>query len=403
MSRLPKDAAIICFSTAHWDAPLWTNRQHLMDIVSRNHRVLFVEPGLHSKSYTAWLLRHAPSRLLPSNWFRQERPNLWVYSPMLLSLYRFPPAVQRASWRIALQQIRAFCRQQGMSKPVLWLYAPEAVEAVGKLDEQLVLYDCVDNYAATPYYASRPSRVARLIKLEERLLQCADIVTTTSKSLWEKKRQYNRQTFLIPNVADVEHFAQARRPELRVPDDIAGLARPVIGFFGAVNSHKVNYDLVAHIAAKRPDWKIVLIGPVGGWSSRADAPELMPSNVHVLGARPYSMLPAYAKGFDVCIIPYLINDYTRDVFPLKFFEYLATGRPVVSTPLPSLFGYRHLVSIANNSDEFVARIEECMRDPDSGLAARLEAASRNTWEHRAAAILELIGQQLDGFLVSSVK
>jgi glycosyltransferase involved in cell wall biosynthesis len=365
-----------------------------MDVVSRNHRVLFVDPGIHSKSYTMQVLRRERARLCPGNWFREERPNLWVYSPMLLSLYRFPPAVQRASWRIALQQIRAFCRQQGISKPVLWLYAPEAVEAVGKLDEQLVLYDCVDNYAATPYYASRPSRVARLIKLEERLLQCADIVTTTSKSLWEKKRQYNPQTFLIPNVADIKHFAQARQPDLSVPDDIAGLARPVIGFFGAVNSHKVDFGLVAHIATRHPDWQLVLIGPIGGWSDGKDISRLDLPNVHLLGARPYGSLPAYAKGFDVCIIPYRINEYTRDVFPLKFFEYLATGKPVVSTPLPSLLDYGHLVSIASDHESFTACVEEWLRDPQAGLQTRLAAAEDNTWEHRAAAIMELVGQRL---------
>lgn len=378
---------IVCLSTAHWDAPLWTNRQRLMNILSERHRVLFVEPGLFSKAYSLNLLRRRPGRLMRSWQIRQEKPNLWVYSPDILPLYRFSPDIQTMAWRIALRRIRSFCNEQGMHNPVLWLYSPDAIEAVGQLNECVVIYDCVDNYAATPYSARVAERAERLKQQEFALLQCADVVTTTSRSLYDEKSQVNPNTHFVPNVGDAEHFGKALLDSTIVPDDIARIQKPIIGFVGAVNAHKLDFELIHDAATKTPDYQYVFIGPTSGWGGSTDTSQLDLANVHLLGARDYSILPGYVKAFDVCIIPYALNEYTQHVFPLKFYEFMAAGKPIVTTALPSLLPHGETICIANSSDEFADGIACALADdnPDA-REKRVELARQNTWHHRAQQI-----------------
>ena len=383
-----QDLSFICFSTAHWDAELWTNRQRIMDLRSRGHGVLFVDPGLHSKKYFRRILTQNPKRLLPTHWLRREKENLWIYSPQLFPLYRLSPLIQRLAWKFVTIQVRRLCRQHEFSHPGLWLYSPEAIEVLGKLDESLSLYDCVDNYAATPYYARSIGRTRRFQTLELELLRRVDVVATTSKTLWEEKQAFNPNTFLIPNVGDAEHFRKASLPETDVADDIAHIPHPLIGFVGAINEHKVDFELLSRIALAQPDWHIVLIGPIGGWGSKTDVSSLQAlPNIHLLGPRPYQVLPNYIKAFDVCVIPYVINEYTKDVFPLKFFEFLASGKPIVTTALPSLICYHHIVRVAHTHEEFVQCLKLNLRDTETDAEERMAIASQHTWSHRADQLL----------------
>lgn len=382
---------IICLSTAHWDAPLWTNRQRLMNIYTQNHRVLFVEPGLYSKSYTLDFVRRQPGRLQPSQWIHKEKENLWVYSPNLLPLYRYSPQIQNRAWAIALRHIQKFCRQNKMDQPVLWLYSPAAIGALGHLNESLVVYDCVDNYAATPYYAKSRTRAELLQKQENRLLQCADLVTTTSHSLFEEKNQINHNTHFVPNVGDAEHFGKALLSETPIAEDIAEIQKPIIGFIGAVNAHKLDFDLIVEIARKSPQFQYVFIGPTAGWGGNTDTSRLNLPNIHLLGARDYNLLPNYLKAFDICIIPYALNSYTQHVFPLKFYEFMAAGKPIVATPLPSLSSQKDMIYIAETAEKFVGSIHAALDEHDGTIRQkRIDLARQNTWQHRAMRIEELV-------------
>ena len=390
MNKQIQDFTFICFSTAYWDAELWTNRQHIMDRISRKYPVLYVEPGIHSKRYFRGLLFKQPTRLLPWNWFWEEKDNLWIFSPMLLSLYRFPRFIQYISWRIALRQIRGICRRLGFKNIVLWVYSPEDIRAIDGLGESLVLYDCVDNYAATPYYMRSKRRAGCLKKLEELLLRRADVVATTSQPLWEEKKVFNPNTHLVQNVGDAQHFQKAMNENTPIPDDITRIAKPTIGFIGAVNDHKVDFALLDHMAQGHPEWQLVLIGPIGGWGGKTDTSALDHPNIHLLGKRPYDQLPGYIKAFDVCIIPYNLNAYTQGVFPIKFMEFLATGKPVVTTALPSLEEYRDLAYMADDHEAFLVLVEQALADPVKGREERVAVAHRNTWEDRANTLLTLV-------------
>ena len=388
-STAPLD--IICLSTAVWDAPLWTNRQRLMNILSERHRVLFVEPGLFAKEATRELLANHPGQALPWRWFRQVKPHLWVYSPHLLPLYRFDGPMQQLAWWVGARQIRTFCRQQGFKRPVLWLYTPAALPALGTFNESIVVYDCVDNYAATPYYRRVPARVVKLNSQETELIDRADVVTTTSQSLYNTKSANRSNVHFVPNVGESAHFQRALDPNLDIPADIAAIPHPIVGFVGAVNSHKVDYALVCHAAEANPDFHFVLIGPVGGWSDNAGLDLLARPNIHLLGHRDYAVLPNYVKAFDICMIPYALNEYTNDVFPLKFYEFLATGKPLVTTALPSLVPYSDLIYVAHDLSDFSGHLVTARQENDTALRQRrIELASHNTWEHRAETIEALI-------------
>lgn len=315
---------------------------------------------------------------------------------MLLSLYRFPRFLQYISWKIALRQIRAICRRLGFRNIVLWVYSPEDVRAVDLLGESLIVYDCVDNYAASPYYLRSKRRAGYLKKLEERLLRRADIVATTSQPLWEEKKAFNPNTHFVQNVGDAKHFQQAMDEQTPIHEDIAQVKKPIIGFIGAVNDHKVDFALLNHLAQRHPEWQLVLIGPIGGWGGKTDTSTLDHPNIHLLGKRPYDQLPGYIKAFDVCIIPYNLNAYTQGVFPIKFMEFLATGKPVVVTALPSLAEYRYLAPMAEDHETFLVLVEQALADPVKGREERVAMAHRNTWEDRAKTLLNLVYKAFEG-------
>src|SRR5690606_8984533 len=184
-----------------------------------------------------------------------------------------------------------------------------------------VVYHCVDEIKAQP---GMPA--AEIEAAEAELLAAADHCFVTAEHLLETRRRLNPRTHYFPNVADFEHFARARDACTRVPDDLAALPQPRIGFGGAISGYKLDLPLVRRVAESYPEWSVVLIGQIGEGDPWTDVRALRGvPNLHLLGPRPYADLPAYLKGFDVAILPSPINAYTRGMFPMKFFEYLAAG------------------------------------------------------------------------------
>ena len=252
------------------------------------------------------------------------------------------------------------------------------------LPHSLLVYDCVDAYAAFPEFrGAEPWIRAR----ERALCAAADLVFCTSAPLHEAKSSLAPgRTHLVPNVGDAAHFEAAMSPATIVPPDLARLPRPIVGFVGAVSDYKLDVGWLAHLARVRPAWSLVLIGPHGVADPSTDlsALRVLP-NVHLLGHRPYGTLPAYLKGFDVAVIPYRRNEATRAVFPIKFFELLASGRPVVISELPSLAEHYAAVRVAADADGFVRACDAALSTDDAeGRARRLALARANTWDVRVA-------------------
>jgi glycosyltransferase involved in cell wall biosynthesis len=204
--------------------------------------------------------------------------------------------------------------------------------------------------------------------------------------LQASKNSLNPQTHLVPHGVDVDHFAKATDPATRVPDDVADLPHPILGFFGLIQEW-VDLELLAEVARLRPDGSIVLIG-----QARTDRkPRDMPKNVHFLGQRPYETLPAYCRAFDVGLIPFRINELTLNVNPIKLREYLAAGLPVVSTPLPEVAVYRPLVDIAEDAEAFVAACDRAVAADDSeSIERRRDAMRKETWAAKVEHLSKLV-------------
>lgn len=394
---------IVCLSSQSWDEPLWTNKQHIMSRLALEHRVIHVDFGLRPLPSYLWLRARArpadllhPARLLTDG-VMPRGGNLYVadsWNPTLTGLLPMRhPVRDFFSYDAKVLMVRRFLDRIGADDPIVWVYHPGYAEAIERLPRKLLVYDCVDEYTAFPKY--RPV-AAWIAERERRLCAKADVVFTTSRTLFEAKRPLAPdRTFLVHNVGDAEHFARAADPDLPIPADIAALrARgPVVGFVGAVSDYKLDVQWLLHAARSRRDWQIVVVGPVGLADPSTDVSQLRREpNVSLLGVRAYVDLPAVIKGFDVAVIPYRRNDYTAGVFPIKFFELLATGKPVVISDLPSLSDFHRDVLVADSAEAFVARCEEALHV--GGAASRMAIARENSWPQRIATMMGHIEARL---------
>lgn len=394
---------IVCLSSQPWQDGMWTNKQHVMSRLAREHRVYYVSFGpkplpalLRTKSEKQGLgWDPAGLALDPASYEQSGVTVLDFLSPR--AFVRKKPASHPwsiyANFDLRLKLLARYFEREGLADPILWVYHPGYGARVTELPHSLLVYDCVDEYAEFPAYKPDPRW---LIEREAALCRAADVVTTTSSGLYEKKRVLNpERTHLVHNVGDFEHFSRARAADTVVPPDLATLPRPVVGFLGAVSDYKLHAGWLTALARRRRDLSIVLIGPAGVGDPTTDTSVLAAEpNVHLLGHREYETLPAYVKGFDLCVIPYRINDYTTYSFPIKFFELLASGLPLVISELPALRDYYQRVRVAKSADEFVRECEGALADPATGRDERLALAAENTWEHRVERILVHVDRAL---------
>ena len=402
MSELDHD--IVCLSSQPWRDSMWTNKQHIMSRLAERHRVVYADHGIRSlpgylfdriKDDPTALAR--PGRLLTEGVHREE-DGLWIaesYGPLLANLLSVECPVRNfVAYDLKLKFLKRFLERKQIDDPIVWVYHPAYAEAVDDLPRKLLVYDCVDNYRAFPNYQDSADWID---DKERRLCEKADLVFTTAQELYDEKSKYNPEhTHLVHNVGDAEHFKQALDDETPVAEEVASLSSPVIGFVGAVSDYKLNSDWLLELSRRKPDWNIVVIGPVGVADASTDVSAMKKaSNIHLLGYRDYEDLPTYLKGFDVATIPYRINEYTRSVFPIKFFEFMATGTPVVISALPSLEEYYDQVEVAETADEFVERCEAALQLGDEGADERIELAEQNSWWSRIDKMMGLVEDRLD--------
>jgi glycosyltransferase involved in cell wall biosynthesis len=277
---------------------------------------------------------------------------------------------------------------------VLWLYDPAGASMVGSLGEDLAVYDCVDDYPEQHAPDARRVAVARRADAEAGVR--SRLVFATTKELAERHRTCNPRTYLVPNAADYEHFSQAAERS-SIAREVRTLPRPIIGFAGNLTHAKVDFSALRQLAAERPDWTLLLIGPVQAEARREMEELIAMPNVTWVGWRSYEELPQYVAAFDVGLCPYLANTYTRNVFPLKVYEYLAAGKAVVASGTPSLAGMEPDVVLADGPGPFVAAVEDALeRSAEGDRARRMALAAQNTWDGRTERLLTLIAAELEG-------
>jgi UDP-galactopyranose mutase len=285
--------------------------------------------------------------------------------------------------RTEQQLLEQLVAAESLHEYVLWFYTPMAVSSTQTLHPVAVVYDCMDELSA---FRGAP---AELVLRERALLQIADVVTTGGHALYRAKQHLHRNVHPFPSSVDVAHFAKARE-DCPDPSDQAAIPHIRIGFYGVIDE-RLDLDLVAGIAALRPNWNIVLVGPVVKIE-----PATLPQapNLHYLGAKNYESLPAYLAGWDVAILPFARNEATRFISPTKTPEYLAAGRPVVSTSIVDVIEpYRRLglVQIADEPKDFVDAVERSLQeDPARHRAAADAFLADKSWDATWASMAKVV-------------
>lgn len=379
---------VVLISTADWDNPFWTNKQHVaVELARRGHKVLYVDslairrPSA-SKADFGRIFRRVRRWLAGP---REVRANLWVWSPLVLPLHHSPAILRLNQFllRFGLSQCLA---RAGMRYELCWTYNPKTHQLVNLDRFDRVVFHCVDEIKAQP-----DMPIDELEQAERELVSRSDICFVTAPHLLETRRTWNSNTHYFSNVADFSHFQSSTQDSVEVPEDLKRIAGPRIGFVGALSAYKVDFTLITKMARQHPEWSIVLIGKIGEGERNTDVSVLRAhSNIHLLGPREYEKLPSYLKGLDVAILPCQLNDYTKAMFPMKFFEYLAAGRPVVSTNLHALQDYGHVARLAQDANEFIEGVAAALRGEGATLDDRLKAAREQTYEKRTQKMLELI-------------
>jgi hypothetical protein len=303
-----------------------------------------------------------------------------VIAPKVLPWHLNPAVARLNRWSLT-RDIRRSIERHAQGDVVLVTGSPPSAGVVGRLGECASIYFCMDDFLELPGTSPRMMDVC-----ERALLGRVDAVVATAARLVDRKRSASGRGFYLPQGVNYEHFATPRL----VPPEMAALPRPIIGFAGGVGT-AVDAATIRALAAANSTGSVALVGPLTLPPEMIAAP-----NVHVLGPRPYAELPAYVQSFDVGIIPYVENDWTRAVDPLKLLEYLAAGIPVVASPLPEVEKYRDVVRIAPLGDPFVRATMEAAFDVggEARMRGRL-VAKANTWEQRADRFLEIVREVVD--------
>jgi glycosyltransferase involved in cell wall biosynthesis len=373
-----KGQQILCISTQDWN-DLWTRKHRFMQRLARQgNKVIYIEAPASLASLN--IIKNDPLRIF--RWLKGPRrieKNLYVATlPLLLPFFQMSVFINGInSWGIKFL-LKLWARKLGFKKFILWSYTPFSDNIAKKMGEKFTIYECVDEFTDSKGLV----RAGVVKKMEERLLKKADLVIVTHENLLRSKKAFNRDIHVISNGAEVEHFKKAALSETLPAEEMSRIRPPIIGFLGSVQ-YWLDFDLIRDIAVLRPSWSIVLIGPVGRLAKIEKISGL--SNIHILGKRVYGVLPSYIRAWDVCINPYILNKTAENCSPLKLYEYLATGKPIVSVDMPEARKFERIIGIAGGAEDFVRHLDGIIaslpEDP-AKIQERINSVENHSWDHR---------------------
>lgn len=392
----------IFFALARWDGPYSSTAISLARELSKNHRVFYIDNPFTLKDIVKGWSREQIIRRRSALFFRQRQfiaieagnSNLigvtptWTFSLNFLPVGKFFRLLSRVN-EYRVERILNDIIETYSVKNFVFIncYNPFYFQHRKKIPAQLVAYYSFDNIEKSKYIGKHGS------KLELEVMADYDITLTTSRGLYQKALSVAKKAYLLPNAADFELFNSAVNTQLSRPPEVPDDGRRVIGYIGHVDD-RLDYDILSRVAKTLTDCLLILVGPVSGSSFSIHLANL--PNVISVGKRNISELPAYVSHFDCCIIPFKCNELTAYIYPLKVNEYLAAGKPVVSTRFSEdISAFTGQVVLANGPDDFVSGIRECFDNGGgSTRESRIETARSNSWQGRALSLMEIIREQI---------
>ncbi len=365
---------LVCLSHLRWNF-VYQRPQHLLGRCAKSRRVFFVEEPVFSATTDWWLDVSI------------HESGVWIIVPHLSE------GISEETAQTAQQaMLDDLFKAAEINQYILWYYTPMAVSFTSHLKPLAVVYDCMDELSA--FQGAHPDLKAN----ENQLLKRASVVFTGGHNLYEAKQHQHPNIHAFPSSIEKEHFATARNLSQEPPDQ-KDIPHPRLGFYGVIDE-RMDIELLAGIAQAKPDWHLVIIGPV----AKID-PATLPThpNIHYLGGKSYQELPGYLGGWDIAMLPFAINESTKFISPTKTPEYLAAGKPVISTPIRDVvrpYGENGLVRIASNVSEFVACAEEILNESSDVRKTWLSEVDAfladNSWDKTWGEMLGLIESAIEG-------
>jgi glycosyltransferase involved in cell wall biosynthesis len=369
---------ILCLSSSDWDGK-WGSRQQVMGrLARRGYRVLFVERQVGLEH----LIRHPQMRIQKSRRWKagltQIQERVWLISlPPLLPGRYYSKRVASVNNILIASWLKPYLRELGIRNPILWMYRPEHGGLIGKFGESLTIYHCIDEFTS-----GQSGRKRRIIsQLETGTLTKSDLVFANSTLTFNRKKIYNKNTFQVPSGVDVEIFRKILKNNFQIHSSLATIAGPIAGYVGTINQ-KLDITLLYETAKYLPDWQLVLVGKTDRFTKGLSKLEKLP-NIYLLGDFPPSEIPAIIKGFAVCLLPYRDDEYTKYRSPLKLYEYLAAGKPIVATEHPEAREFEKFVTITSGVQHFIQSIRAANQNHTSEQShQKIKFAQKHSWERR---------------------
>ena len=362
---------LVCFSHLRWNY-VYQRPQHLLTRFMQNHMVYYVEEPLFDAPSGPWLEVTRPAE------------KLCVVVPHLPEETSEEESIARQK-----EMLANFFIENEINQYFFWYYTPMALPVSDHFNPALIVYDCMDELSAFKFAP------VSLKEKEKELFKKADLVFTGGYSLYEAKKNRHPDVHVFPSSIDAGHFNKARFYNVD-PIDQDSIPHPRIGYFGVIDE-RMDLTLIEGIARRKPEWHIVMVGPVAKIS-----PDTLPKmpNIHYLGMKQYEELPSYISGWDIAMLPFAHNESTRYISPTKTPEYLAAGKPVISTPIIDVlrtYGRNGLVNIAGTPEEFVrvATLELENNDREEWLDKVDELLSHNSWDKTWQRMMYLVNRKLN--------
>lgn len=378
---------IVCFAKDWSEDP--TSCNHVLQQLAKHNKVLWINsismraPNLASGRDIKKIFRRVWDFLV--GFIKGAQPvgdQMWLFNPFVLPFHHSPWAI-RLNQLILRFTIGVQRRRLGMKNFQLWTFVPTSSQYIGRLGESLVVYYCVDEWSGFSFVDG-----VKIEAMVQNLTKKADVVFATSNKLVNKLKHFNSNTHLASHGVSYDLFSKALSDESIVPEDVANIKKPILGFFGLIEEW-MDQNLIAHLARKHPEWTILLIGKVC-----VDIQTLTPyKNIKFLGRKPHSALPNYCKVFDVALIPHKVNELTLAMNPIKLREYMSAGLRIVSTDLPEMRLYPEHCITASTYDDFEQGVMTALADQSkAGKEARSAQMAKETWEYKVLALGEIVKQ-----------